>query len=315
MALVVASMTVADLVSPPQAATLAPRAYLERDDAPVHGPPPPKEILPDGLAILSALSAPTTTRKLSATFQQLGYDLNRVASGDGGVPRVLLTSFPGDIDKVRETKLRKTVFFKTVLPLVLVVNEEIRAERQRLWRLRYQRDTDQDLDAVDRLWLMTMAEKYDVEDEDIDTLLRRADVIPPSLALAQAAEESGWGTSRFTREGNAIFGEWTFGKKSGLTPERRDEGKTHKVRIFDNLLDSVRAYANNLNTHRAYRELRLERAAMRHRGETLDGHALAAMLTRYSERGPDYVKTLRSIMRVNALRRLDGARLAADRDI
>jgi len=314
VAVLVASVTGAVIVSPPQAATLAPRAHLDRQEAPTKVLPP-KEVLPDGLSVLAAISAPATTQKLSKTFQSLGYDLNMVADGRGGVPRVLLTSFPGDLTKVRETKLRKAVFFKTVLPLVLTVNEEIKAERRRLWRLRYQRDTGQTIDAIDRLWLITMGEKYDVDGEDIDALLVRADIIPPSLALAQAAEESGWGTSRFTREGNAIFGEWTYSKRAGLVPQRRDKGKKHRIRIFGSLLESVRAYAGNLNTHRAYRELRRERAEMRRRGDAIDGHVLAGQLTRYSERGAAYVKSLRGLMRHNKLRRLDGARLRDNREI
>ena len=154
-----------------------------------------------------------------------------------------------------------------------------------------------------------MADRYKVPADNLALLIRRVDVIPPSLALAQAAEESGWGTSRFARQGNAIFGQWTTADGPGLVPRERDEDKDHKVRIFGKLIDSVRAYMLNLNTHRAYRELRRARAALRRAGEPLNGHTLARFLHRYSERGADYVSAIRTMIEANGLDRLDDARL------
>ena len=149
--------------------------------------------------------------------------------------------------------------------------------------------------------------------EDIDELLRRVDVIPVSLAIAQAAEESGWGTSRFAQTGNALFGQWTVASDIGIVPEDREDGMTHKIKAFDNLAQSVAAYMRNLNTHRAYREFRQKRQGQRQWGEALDGHALASTLLRYSQRGDKYVKSIRTIMNANGLRELDGAHLADDR--
>ncbi|MCH8237905.1 MAG: glucosaminidase domain-containing protein, partial [Proteobacteria bacterium] len=146
-----------------------------------------------------------TAEALSETFQQLGYDLERVRTGESGVPRLFLASLPGDLKDIRESRVRKTLFFKTVLPLVLQVNEEILRDRRRLWKLHFRLGLNQKLKAADRLWLIMMAERYGVKRGDVASLLQRVDIIPPSLALAQAAEESGWGTSRFVREGNAVF--------------------------------------------------------------------------------------------------------------
>lgn len=255
---------------------------------------------------LSRASAGT----LSDVFADMDYDLESVAAGDVRVPRLFLASLPADIANIRESKVRKALFFQAVLPLILQVNEDILEARWRLWRLDYRQRTGARLDALDRLWLAVMAERYGVERGDMRGLLRRVDIIPPSLALAQAAAESGWGTSRFVHEGNAIFGQWTFADDGALTPLRRDAGKTHRVRAFASLLDSVRAYARNLNTHRAYRELRQARAAMRDAGKPLDGRRLSSELTRYSERGAAYVSTIRTIIAVNNLRRFDGARLS-----
>ena len=252
-----------------------------------------------------------TVRKLLDAFNSLGYDLKTVISGDGEVPRLFLASLPEDFGKIDQAEERKALFFRTVLPLILQVNEEILADRRRLWDLRYRVRTGLRLEAADRLWLIVMSERYDVGEGDIDALLRRVDIVPTSLALAQGAEESGWGTSRFAQEGNAIFGQWTFVRDGNLVPRRRDDGKTHKVRAFETLLDGAKAYAKNLNTHRAYRGFRKLRAGMRKAGQPVEGEVLARTLLSYSERGPAYVETILSIIEANGLSTLDDARLRA----
>lgn len=141
--------------------------------------------------------------------------------------------------------------------------------------------------------------------------MQRVDIIPPSLALAQAAKESGWGTSRFARNGNALFGQWTWDEDQGMEPKDRPEGTDHLVREFDTLLDSVEAYMLNLNRHRAYRELRSLRAGMRKRGEPIDGISLAGGLESYSELGMEYVERIRSMIDLNQLLALDNAELAS----
>lgn len=250
---------------------------------------------------------------LDRTFRQMGYNLETVAAGDAEVPRVFLASMPADIGKLRETKKRKGLFFKTVLPLVLQVNEEIARDRKRLVALIKSKKSGAKVGPVDRLWLIVMAERYKTKRGDLNALLHRVDVIPPSLALAQAAEESGWGTSRFVKEGNAMFGQWTWSKSANaIVPKNRDAGRSHRIKAFDNLLQSVRAYARNLNTHRAYRHLRSKRAQLRSNSGPVDGLALAKQLKSYSERGEEYIKTLSSIIQVNKLRRFDAAKLIKD---
>ena len=242
----------------------------------------------------------------------LDYDLNAVIQGYAGVPRLSLVSLPGDMRAIRETSERKAVFFKTVLPLVLQVNEQIIEDRSRLWDLQAQKRSGAELDALDRFWLAVMAERYGTKRGDIAALLDRHDVVPPSLALAQAATESAWGTSRFVREGNAMFGEWTFtAKDKGIVPNGREVGKTHRVRAFDSLYDSVHSYVTNLNKHRAYKEYRAQRAEMRAKGQSVDGMLLAGTLHRYSERGAAYVAELRSIISGNDLDLLDTAQLSS----
>jgi len=242
----------------------------------------------------------------------LDYDLDAVIEGDVGVPRLSLISLPGDLRSIRETAERKAVFFKTVLPLVLQVNEQIVEDRARLWDLHTQKQTGVRLNALDRLWLAMMADRYGTKRGDINAVLQRHDVVPPSLALAQAATESAWGTSRFVREGNAMFGEWTFAADhKGIVPSERMHGKSHRVRAFDSLYESVLSYVTNLNKHRAYKEFRAMRADMRAKGQTVNGMVLAGALHRYSERGAVYVAELRAIISGNELDMLDSARLSS----
>ncbi|MCW9032861.1 MAG: glucosaminidase domain-containing protein [Rhodospirillales bacterium] len=283
--------------------------------------PPPIEIvdyLPSVPMIKEVASVQTrfTVDHLDDTFEKLEYDLNTVKSKSSEVPRFYLASLPEDMSTIREVSKRKALFFKTVLPLVLKSNEDIRADRRKLWKLHYQTKMKMKLDALDQLWLLGMSKRYGVKQsggnaaKTIAMLLERVDTLPVSLALAQAAEESGWGTSRFAKEGNALFGQWTYKANKGITPKNRDEGATHSVKAFPSLGDAVGAYMRNLNTHRAYRKLRKMRAVARRQGEPISGYALAAGLNKYSARGAEYVASLRSIIVANELSILDGAILS-----
>lgn len=246
---------------------------------------------------------------LSKTFQQMGYDLDRVRAGEAEVPRLFLASLPGDLNEIQKPQVRKSLFFQTVLPLVLQANEEILRDRRRLWNIHYQQSLGQKPGPADRLWLKVVAERYGVKKSGIEALLNRVDIIPPSLALAQAAEESGWGTSRFVRDGNAVFGQWTFSDTGSLVPGKRDNGKSHKIKTFPSLLDSVRSYIHNLNTHAAYRQMRRVRQGLRLMGAPLEGLLLAESLKSYSQRGDEYVETIKVLIKTNNLHRLDDARL------
>ncbi len=259
----------------------------------------------NGLAGIKHLTVGT----LSQAFSTLDYDLEDVRDEGASVPRVFVVAIPQDMPRIRVPAERKRIFFKTVLPLVLKANDDILKDRQRILRIRATKTKTGNIAAGDRLWLAAMAERYDVGRYNLNELVRRIDIIPPSLALAQAAEESGWGTSRFALEGNAIFGQWTFSNKSSLKPRKRDGDKDHRVRAFTSLMDAVESYVLNLNTHRAYRQFRKERLALRARGQRLTGTELARTLTSYSERGSKYVRTIQSIINSNQLQSLDKARL------
>jgi Bax protein len=252
--------------------------------------------------------------KLIEKFQAEGYTLESVRDLGTTVPRIVPVTLPSDLPDIRQADKRKDVFLTTVLPVILHENERLLLDRERLATLRVKLTFNRLLTADELSWLVDTYKRYDVEPGDMEMLMRRVDAVPVSLALAQAAAESGWGTSRFAQEGNALFGQWTFkAGKDGIVPSRRKAGKNHRIRAFDTLSDAVRAYMHNLNTHRAYREFRRNRAAYRLEGKPLDGYSLAAWLKRYSERGSDYIRDLRSIINGNDLERFDGATLASQR--
>lgn len=279
--------------------------------APVVRYQPPAKVGP-----LAAAASPTiafsvrpTVDGLQDAFKTAGYDLDAVRKGVLAVPRLELADLPRDLPDVKDVETRKTLFLKVALPLVLEANRHISGQRSRLQLIADKTAAGETVPPDLQGWLSEVANRYRVPPDRLDLLLRRVDVVPPSLALAQAAAESGWGTSRFALEGNAIFGQWTSGDGKGLVPLDRPEGRSYKVRAFDRLIDSFQAYLLNLNTHRAYKGFRIKREEMRKSGEGLDGYKLADTLVAYSELGQEYVDLLQTIIRVNELSPLDGARL------
>lgn len=253
--------------------------------------------------------APLDAKSLARKFDGIGYRLAAVRGGQAHVPRLFVHEMPRDMRALESADLRKRLFIRTMLPLILRANEEVRRERTQLLEIARHLEHGQPLSPADGRFLEQMRALYADDDCTVDELLRRVDIVPPSLALAQAAEESGWGTSRFVREGNAVFGQRTF-TGGGLVPLRRDRDKSHRVRSFSHVQASVAAYVFNLNTHPAYDRFRKLRARMRAEGEELDSGKLVATLDRYSERGNAYVATIRSILRANALDQLDDVKLS-----
>ncbi len=250
---------------------------------------------------------------LDAHFKRLDYYLATVRDSGNNVPRLYLDKLPADIADVPSVATRKRIFIKSVLPVILRVNEDILAARLRLQKLRATVDGGLSLTNEQRDWLYQMAARYETDPYDWEAFMERVDIIPPSLAIAQAVEESGWGTSRFAREGNALFGQYTYEASHGMLPEERPSGRQHLVRAYSNLVEGARSYMHNLNYHRAYGEFRAARKWLRSHAKPMDGLTLAGELIRYSERGTAYVETIRHIIRANKLAPLDDARLYDER--
>lgn len=254
----------------------------------------------------------TRTKDLEAAFRSFSYKLDNL---EQGVPPLILQTLPKDLPEITSSKQKKRVFFKSLLPMILLANNEIRQDRAQILTLQQLVQQGTPLSENQLETLTALAKHYKIKSATLTSpaafrqLLLRVDTIPAELAMAQAANESAWGTSRFSQEANNLFGEWTFEPGTGLIPEGRPEGATYEVRRFPTVYDSVRSYLRNLNTHFAYRELRLIRAQTRADNLPLDGSALAEGLLRYSIRGEEYVKDLQSLIRFNRLTRFTVASL------
>lgn len=247
-------------------------------------------------------------------LQETGFDLNDIRRGSDLVPAVYLASLPEDLGSLDQVKRKKQLFFSAVLPLVLRANEKVARERVKLIRFRDRALDGAQLRPVEREWLLELADSYGVDAEGAEIgpdlfakLLLKVDEIPVSLALAQAAVESGWGASRFARNGNALFGQRAWTEKAGIAPKERASGEKHVVRKYDSLLGSVASYIHNLNSHPSYRDLRLRRASLRAAGRALDGKVLAGGLLSYAEIGQEYVDMLRLVIAKNRLGDFEGA--------
>jgi len=236
-------------------------------------------------------------------YEDTGYKLNDVRKNKLVKP-IALDSFPREIKMIESTQKRKDLFLQIVLPLVLQENNNIRLDRKRLFSIINKSNNSE----LEKNWLNKKYKQYGIPSKDLSTLKIRMDEIPVSLALAQAAKETGWGTSRFAQDGNALFGQWTWSGE-GLKPKESDEHEGHKVMKFNILQASVRAYQRNLNTHKTYREFRLARAQLRDEGKKLDSLILSQYLDEYAETGQEYVKILRKIIEQNQLKDFDDAKL------
>ena len=228
-------------------------------------------------------------------FKDVDYDLGQVRS-EKLVKPIYFTQFPKDLDGLKNTQLKKETFIKIVLPLVVAENEKIFADRKKLIILSDKKFTTD----PEKQWIRQKLLEYKVKKGDLKELLVRMDIIPASIALAQAAKESGWGTSRFALEGNAIFGQWTWSGQ-GIAPLDRASNKNHKILKFPILRASVKAYKNNLNTHKSYSKFREKRSQLRAKNKKISGLELTEMLNNYAQTGSEYTKILNQIIKQNRL--------------
>jgi len=244
------------------------------------------------------------TETILSLFADVKYDLNKVRD-EKRVKPIYFTQFPKDLDEIMSVKLKKETFIKIVLPLVVAENQKILDDKRKLKEISSRKMTTD----KEKLWLRQKLKEYKVTKGNISELTKRIDIVPVSIAIAQAAKESGWGTSRFALEGNAIFGQWTWNGQ-GIAPIERAAGKNHKILRFPILRASVKAYQNNLNTHKSYREFRDKRSKLRSRNNSLVGIKLIHTLDSYAETGIEYTKILKQIIEQNNLSDFENVRLA-----
>ena len=243
------------------------------------------------------------TQTVLNLFKDVDYDLNTVRY-EKRVQPIYFTQFPKDLDEIQSVQLKKETFIKIVLPLVVAENEKILEDRFKLKQISSRKITTD----KEKQWLRQKFLEYKVKRGNVEELNIKMDIIPASIALAQAAKESGWGTSRFALEGNAIFGQWTWNGK-GIAPLDRDKSKTHKVLKFPILRASVKAYKNNLNTHKSYVKFRAKRKELREKNKKITGLILTETLDNYAQTGSEYTKIIAQIITQNRLMDFELVRL------
>lgn len=218
-----------------------------------------------------------------------------------------------DFQQYSEVKAKKSAFFNYLQPIVEANNQRISQDRSRIMKMKKlvpPGTLTANLNATDRRFLSSMIQRYEVDPQltpaqQITVLLNRIDTVPVSLALTQAAMESAWGTSRFAKEGNNLFGQWCYQQGCGIVPKHRGPDQKHEVARFASVDAAVSSYMRNINSHRAYAGLRSARAQLRLSNQPVTGHEMAEHLLQYSQRGSAYVEELQSMIRVNKLAVLD----------
>ncbi len=254
------------------------------------------ENLPDDVVRFSAST-------LEQIFKDNNYKLKNIRNNKIVKP-VKIDLLPREIKSIESTKKRKNLFIQIVLPLILEENRRIKIERKRLFVILNKNNNSDS----ERKWLKNKFKQYGVVNRDLTTLKIRMDEIPVSLAIAQAAKETGWGTSRFALDGNALFGQWTY-TGEGIKPASADSDTKHKVMKFKVLQASVRAYQRNLNTHSSYRMFRKIRAIQRDNYGELNSLELVNYLDKYAATGKEYTRILKQIIEQNKLTDFDDAKL------
>ena len=256
---------------------------------------PKKEKSPSQVTELVLPNLNIKTETVLSLFEDVEYDLKTVRYQKKVKP-IYFTQFPKDLDEIKDTKLKKETFIKIVLPLVVAENDKILDDKIKPKRITSKKMTTD----KEKSWLRLKLREYKVKNSDITELDKRMDIIPVSIALAQAAKESGWGTSRFALEGNAIFGQWTW-TGQGIEPLNKGKHENHKILRFPILRASVKAYKNNLNTHKGYAEFREKRYTFRKRNKSIKGLNLTDTLDRYAQTGKEYTDILEQIIKQNDL--------------
>ena len=238
------------------------------------------------------------TQTVLNLFEDLEYDLDHVRNKKKVKP-IYFTRLPKDLDTIKSVKNKKETFLQILLPLIVAENEKIKEDREFLLKILKQNESTEN-----KKWLNKKYKAYKVSDKNINELIKKIDIIPTSIALAQAAKESGWGTSRFALEGNAIYGQWTW-TGDGIEPLEKTKDQSHKILKFPLLRASVKAYITNLNTHRGYKGFRTKRANLREQNKKLLGLELIHELKNYAETGKEYTQTLEKIIKQNDLDELE----------
>ena len=244
------------------------------------------------------------TSDLVNVFNENNYDYETLLRHKK-VPDLYISSLPEDFAKIKSSSMKKSLFIRSILPLIIKENNKIETLSKKIKTL------NKNFKRINRnqaLWLNEMLASYRVNTNSIDDLIIKVDVIPVSIALGQAAIESGWGTSRFAMEGNALYGQWSWKAGSGIVPKERDKNEVYEIKSFLSLSNSVASYMKNLNSHPNYKNFRINRNLLREHNIPISGSYLYKYLDKYAV-DSNYSDTLKKIIDINKFDELESVEI------
>ena len=221
------------------------------------------------------------------------------------VPDLYISSLPEDFGNIKSSSKKKSLFIRSILPLIIKENNKIETLSKKIKILN---NNFEKINRNQALWLNKMLASYRVKTNSIDDLIIKVDVIPVSIALGQAAIESGWGTSRFAMEGNALYGQWSWKAGSGIVPKERDKDEVYEIKSFLSLSNSVASYMKNLNSHPNYKNFRVNRNLLREHNIPISGSYLYKYLDKYAI-DSNYSDTLKKIIDINKFDELENVEI------
>ncbi len=264
----------------------------------------------DTLEKVSSISLFNSSRNIPKTYPSINNFKTSLKKDDKILNEYILNELPKNLNLIKDVKRKKEIFIKTLLPIIYNENKKILAQRLRILSIQQSLDSQNTLSKENQIFIEKMANYYNIKTTDrlkvdvINELTIKVDIIPNSIVLAQAANESGWGSSRFARDFNALFGQYTYDENKGIKPSFRDKNEKHLIKFFPNIHESVRSYLLNINTNVAYYDFRKLRNSLRQDLNKLTYEPLIKTLDNYAE-DKNYIKTLKSIIRVNQLYKFD----------
>ncbi len=221
------------------------------------------------------------------------------------VPNLYISSLPKDFSNIVSSSKKKSLFVQSILPLIVKENNRIETLNNKIKNLK---NNFSNINRSEAMWLGKMMSSYKVKSNDINDLIIKVDIIPVSIALGQAAIESGWGTSRFAMEGNALYGQWSWKTGSGIVPKERDVNEVYEIKSFLSLSNSVASYMKNLNTHQNYKNFRINRKLLREHNIPVLGTYLYQYLDKYAV-DSNYSNTLKKIIDTNKFEELENVEI------
>ena len=244
------------------------------------------------------------TKDLINVFNENNYNYETVLKHKK-VPNLYISTLPEDFSEIVSSSKKKSLFVRSILPLIVKENNRIEILNNKIKKLK---NNFSNINRSEAIWLSKMMSRYKVKSNNLSDLIVKVDIIPVSIALGQAAIESGWGTSRFAMEGNALYGQWSWKSGSGIVPKDRDINEVYEIKSFLSLSNSVASYMKNLNTHQNYKNFRINRKLLREHNIPVLGSYLYQYLDKYAV-DSNYSDILKKIIDTNKFGELENVEI------